>query len=187
MVSAPSRSRRGSLRTQLIVWNVVALALLLAILGVVIRYTVSSFLLLSVNRELEKIDRPMFGGGPRPPGNFSRGGQMFSQGDRGDMPPPMPGVGPGDMGGGMGDPNGPGMPAFTNNDRNNRSGRRGANGFNGFKGGDKNGPRPPWGDDMYHPRHFDLKGKPLMPLAITRSGTPKASRLPRRGRRTTPR
>jgi len=46
--------RRGSLRTQLIVWNILAFALLLAVLGAVIRQTVHSFLMTSVNSELER-------------------------------------------------------------------------------------------------------------------------------------
>lgn len=46
-------ARHNSLRTQLILGNIVALALLLALLGFVIRYTVSSFLLSSIDRQLE--------------------------------------------------------------------------------------------------------------------------------------
>jgi signal transduction histidine kinase len=46
--------RRGALRTQLIVWNILALTLLLGVLGTVIRQTVHSFLISSVNSELER-------------------------------------------------------------------------------------------------------------------------------------
>jgi len=46
--------RKGSLRTQLIVWNILALTLLLGVLGTVIRQTVQSFLMTSVNSELER-------------------------------------------------------------------------------------------------------------------------------------
>ena len=46
--------RRGSLRTQLIVWNILALTVLLGVLGAVIRQTVHSFLMTSVNSELER-------------------------------------------------------------------------------------------------------------------------------------
>jgi signal transduction histidine kinase len=78
--STSSARRGGSLRTQLIAWNIAALAVLLGTLGVVVRYTVSSFLMASVNRELERMERlppPPFrdrgrGGGP-PFGDF-RGG-----------------------------------------------------------------------------------------------------------------
>jgi signal transduction histidine kinase len=94
--------KRGSLRTQLIGWNIAALALLLCVLGVIIRYTVISSLQLSVERTLENRMRsfalpPMmrggrgfgmrFGGGPRdaersfgrPPGGEPRwqGGSSY--------------------------------------------------------------------------------------------------------------
>ncbi len=93
--------RRGSLRTQLIVWNIVALAILLGIMGVVTRYTVSSYMLASIERELEsrarrmpppprdfppdrdRRDEPFFGGGGR--------GERDERGRRGEprRPPPM--------------------------------------------------------------------------------------------------
>ena len=67
-------SRRGSLRTQLIVWNILALTVLLGILGTVIRQTVHSFLMTSVNSELERqaqrvrLPPPRRERGPRPDG-----------------------------------------------------------------------------------------------------------------------
>ncbi len=61
--------KRGSLRTQLIAWNIVALALLLGLLGIVVRYTVSSYLMISVKDELEKMQR-------RPPPQLQRDGRQ---------------------------------------------------------------------------------------------------------------
>ena len=65
--------RRGSLRTQLIVWNILALTVLLGILGTVLnRQTVHSFLMASVNSELERqaqrvrLPPPRRERGPRP-------------------------------------------------------------------------------------------------------------------------
>lgn len=83
--------RRQSVRTQLIVWNILALTLLLGILGGVVHYTVLSFLMDSVDRELDKrvqhvVDMPE--PPPRPPGDF--GGR--------DRPPFMNDGSP-DMGG----------------------------------------------------------------------------------------
>ncbi len=55
---------RRSLRTQLVLWNVLALALLFAALGVVVRYAVQSTILASVDRELERRTGPPGGGPP---------------------------------------------------------------------------------------------------------------------------
>jgi signal transduction histidine kinase len=116
--------RRGSLRTQLIAWNILALALLLGMLGVVIRYTVRSFLTASVNRELDR--------------------QVAH------MPPPPPD--------GRFLPVGPpaGRPFFAPADAPR------------FVGAgtlwDRRGPRLLRDDNPYHPRHFDLQGRALMPF-----------------------
>ncbi|MBC8103660.1 MAG: hypothetical protein H7Z41_13875, partial [Cytophagales bacterium] len=66
-----------SLRTQLIFWNVLALAILLAGLGLVIRYTVVATMISSVDRELDSRTRrgPRDGPGRPPPpldGRFRR-------------------------------------------------------------------------------------------------------------------
>ena len=64
----------GSLRIQLIAWNVLALTVLLAVLGTVIRQTVHSFLMASVNGELQRqvqrvrLPPPRPDRGPRPDG-----------------------------------------------------------------------------------------------------------------------
>lgn len=80
---ASTGRRRWSLRTQLIAWNIVALALLLGVLGLVIRYTVSSFLMASVNRELERLTQF---GPPRPP--LGRPGFFRANGPPDGPPPP---------------------------------------------------------------------------------------------------
>ena len=55
LASSPAPAgRRGSLRRQLIAWNILALALLLGALGVVIRYTARNFLMDSVDGQLER-------------------------------------------------------------------------------------------------------------------------------------
>lgn len=59
---------RGSLRTQLVAWNILALALLLAALGLIIRYTVQTTIMASVDRELNDRVRQFFEHGPPPPG-----------------------------------------------------------------------------------------------------------------------
>ncbi len=76
-----------SLRTQLIFWNVFALAILLGGLGLIIRYTVITTMLASVDRELDARTR---GGGPRPgpPGERLRGGPFGApRGQRPGGPP----------------------------------------------------------------------------------------------------
>ena len=81
--------RRRSVRTQLVWWNIVALALLLGALGVVVRTLVRSTILASVDRELEGRTRPMMDrwrGGP-PPGPPP--GQIPGE-PPGEFPPPRP-------------------------------------------------------------------------------------------------
>ncbi len=60
-------SRRGSLRTQLIAWNIAILALLLGGLGLVIRGAVYAAMLASIDRDLEERLRH-FHEPPPPPG-----------------------------------------------------------------------------------------------------------------------
>jgi signal transduction histidine kinase len=89
---------RGSIRTQLIVWNVVALSILLLVLGIVVRLTVESYMTRSIDAELEnrvKLMRPplmrmdaMRHPDSFPPPNNFAGGLPF-----GDIPlnaPPTP-------------------------------------------------------------------------------------------------
>ncbi len=78
--------RKHSVRTQLILWNIVALAILLGILGGVIHYTVESFLIDSVDRELDRRlqrvgDHPDPPPGPHPDG-FQGVGQPPFMDDR---------------------------------------------------------------------------------------------------------
>lgn len=86
-------TRRGSLRRQLIVGNVLALALLLGALGVVIRYTVRSFLTASVDGDLNRRLRFV----PPPPRgkNLPPGGALA----RSPRDGPPPGDRPPDRGG----------------------------------------------------------------------------------------
>jgi len=58
---------RRSLRTQLVFWNICALALLLGALGLVVRYTVASTIVASVNRDLDSRTRHFGEEGPAPP------------------------------------------------------------------------------------------------------------------------
>jgi len=69
--------RRQSVRTQLVWWNILALALLLGVLGVVVRTLVRSTIMASVDRELDGRTRPFLDrreehrggpGGPPPEG-----------------------------------------------------------------------------------------------------------------------
>lgn len=89
---------RRSVRTQLIVWNVVALALLLGVLGVIVRYAVAGILMAQVDRDLAVRARrfgpppgqpgppppPPQDGGPRPP----EGQPPPPSPPNGDAPPP---------------------------------------------------------------------------------------------------
>lgn len=78
---------RRSLRTQLVFWNICALALLLGALGLVIRYTVASTILASVDRSLDGRTRRFGEDGsppPPPPGAFPRPRRFGrNDGDRG--------------------------------------------------------------------------------------------------------
>lgn len=131
--------RRRSVRTQLVWWNIVALALLLGALGVVVRYLVGSTMLASVDRELDMRSRlPGGGPGPMPPGQ---------------RPPPER------FGGRPPDDNhGP-----HDNPRPYDSHR--PHGFGGPLGGFPwRGGRRDWaGNNPYHPRVFDLSGHSLSP------------------------
>lgn len=91
-IAAPV-ARRGSLRTQLIAWNVCALALLLGVLGVAVRYSVLTAIMTSVDHDLSaRAMRPEGRGGPPPPGPGGALGPPQRMGGMGDRPlPPFPG------------------------------------------------------------------------------------------------
>lgn len=132
--------KRGSLRTQLIGWNIAALALLLCVLGVIIRYTVISSLQLSVERTLESRMRSF----PLPP--MMRGGRGFG----------MRFGGPRDAERSFGRPSG-GEPRW-----------QGGGGFGGFApfGGhlfQPGGDLPKLVDSASDPRHLGLTGDPMGP------------------------
>jgi signal transduction histidine kinase len=120
----PTRGR--SLRTQLVAWNILTLALLLAILGGIVRYTVQKTIMLSVDHDLERQAGPP-GGGPPP---------------HAPAPPPANGANGPDMPGGPPDDGPPGADAPPIR-------------FQRADGGGPNDNRNP-----YHPRMFDLQGKP---------------------------
>ncbi|HEY3268681.1 MAG TPA: ATP-binding protein [Armatimonadota bacterium] len=86
--------RWGSLRAQLMLWNILALTVMLVIMGVVVRYTVRAWLMASVDRELAERARRI-------------AGQTLRNGQPGRPPepglPPRPPVPPG----GEGLPDGP--------------------------------------------------------------------------------
>jgi signal transduction histidine kinase len=88
-----ARFRRDSLRTQLILWNVVALSLLLGAFAIVSRYVMLTFMMQSVDRELDRgiamFRRPPRGG-PRGPGGGPEREPPEEQAGRGG-----PGEGPG--------------------------------------------------------------------------------------------
>lgn len=142
--------KRGSLRTQLIGWNIAALATLLCVLGIVIRYTIVS----SLNRSVERTLESRIGSLRLPPrmrGGF--GGGFAGGGDRRGMHPGPPGAGPPwddrRFGGGPGPGGGP----------------------QGFGGPPAPGEGPPDGkffrtrtpppDSPADPRHFDTTGRPF--------------------------
>ena len=86
MIAVPPRAaaprRRQSVRTQLVWWNILALALLLGALGVVVRTLVHSTIMASVDRELYGRTRPMMemlgrrrGGSNQGPPRGGRGGE----------------------------------------------------------------------------------------------------------------
>ena len=81
--------RMESLRTRLIFWNVLTLALLLGILGLVTRSIVLSSLMASVDRELDVRTRPAGPTGRRPPRN--EGNPDRSPRDHPQFAPQQPG------------------------------------------------------------------------------------------------
>lgn len=89
-------SRRQSIRTQLVLWNVLALALLLGVLGSIVRVAVRNTIMASVDGELERRTGPMAHGPPRdgpPPPEGRFGGPLEGRrrpdgGGPPDGPPP---------------------------------------------------------------------------------------------------
>ena len=89
MTQAPGQDMGGnqagrgrSLRTQLVAWNILALALLLGVLGGIVRYTVQKTIMASVDRELDRQSHPP---GEHGPGGPPPSGPPQSQHDE---PPP---------------------------------------------------------------------------------------------------
>lgn len=78
--------RWESLRTRLIFWNVLTLALLLGVLGLVVRAIVLRSMMASVDRELDVRTMPRGPAGPRPP----RNGPGRPDGPPGYKAPPEP-------------------------------------------------------------------------------------------------
>jgi signal transduction histidine kinase len=157
--------RRQSIRTQLILWNILTLSLLLGVLGVITRFSVQSFMIASVDHELDMRVRPMVH--PRPP-----------------MPgPPFDGFG------GMNPfPGGPPPQGFMHPPDDGHPEPPGAHGFDsvpfmhppdgGHPPDDDHPPPPPPDRSLYRPRRFDLKGQsldrdgqhtPWDPKALTRA------------------
>lgn len=125
---------RGSIRTQLIVWNVAALAALLLVLGLLVRSVVFSSMMASVDRDLEQRTRQFVLG--RPPGGPPRGGDFLHGGDFGPpdgFRPRFP-----DGGDARFSPDGPPPPRDEDAHRG-----------------------PPHDADPYRPRRYDLTGKPM--------------------------
>ncbi len=154
----PARWKRslGSLRTQLILWNVIALSLMLGGLGVVCRYAILQFLMQSVNHELE------------------RGIDMFTRPPRSKHAPPP--ARPGEETGGrppFGEENREGPPheheleagppgEHTPPDNLTENGVTGSRSDRpppaDFHGGDHHGPGPPDSSNPYRPHHYEQNG-----------------------------
>lgn len=132
--------RRQSLRTQLIAWNVLTLAVLFAVFGGIIQFTVRSFMMASVERELAHRVQRLMGPPPvRPPGPPHRG----------ENDDPLPPVGEEER-------SGPGEPDDRPEPRNEPP--RPAPLPAGTE-------RPPAPDenDPYRPQRYDLSGQPFGP------------------------
>lgn len=153
-------NRKKSLRTQLIAWNILTLAILFVALGAVIHYTVRSFMIASVNNELRRRVQQMAGSHPPPPRPREEGrleGQRLEgQGSPDDRPhdqPPME----------QNDPPPPDAPPGPNEQDRPRDAH------------EPNGPGGPHdqrnspaiaADNRYRPQRFGLDGKPYGPLDV---------------------
>jgi two-component system OmpR family sensor kinase len=86
------RVPRQSLRTQLVLWNALALVFLLGILGLALRYTVAAGMLASVDHELDARSQPLLHHMPPKfdPNHRWRGFEMRPP-PPGEMPPPRDG------------------------------------------------------------------------------------------------
>ena len=87
--------RRQSVRTQLVWWNIVALALLLGALGIVVRTLVGSTIMASVDRGLEARTRPIMASEDRGRGGQPPGPPPGAAGQQPDQRPPQEGRGVG--------------------------------------------------------------------------------------------
>jgi signal transduction histidine kinase len=191
MEPTPARSRfarllrPGSVRTQLIAVNVVALSLLLSALGFTVRYSVKRLMMQSIDRELSHRGHgpgghggqhnPHDGGGNGDIRNRTNGaagqantpdnvrdnawpGGQPGGGDGSQNPPP-----PNQSGDGQQEDHGP-APGPDNSDQPDTAG--GANGGRDNRGGRRPGP-PPQDEGPYRPALFGLDGKSLDPHGRT--------------------
>lgn len=142
-------AQRGSLRIQLIVWNILALTVLLAVLGAVIRQTVRSFLMASVNNELQRQvrlirlppprhERGLRPDGPEEPPAFKRLMLFLHKSRYDELQSPPPG------------------PPHDHDEEERFPGPRNFGG--------RLGPPPlPWETGPYRPHLFDLQGQSIVP------------------------
>lgn len=153
----PARWKRslGSLRTQLILWNVIALSLMLGGLGVVCRYAILQFLMQSVNHELERgIDvftrppRSKHAPPPAPPGEEPGRRPPFGEEHR-EVPPHEHGP----------EADNPGEYNSPDNlPENGVAGSRSDRPPVDFHDGDHHGHGPPDMSNPYRPHHYEQNG-----------------------------
>ncbi len=155
--------RWDSLRTRLIFWNVLTLALLLGVLGLVTRTIVLRSMMASIDRELDMRTQPLGRAAPRPPRNGfdpnrpprDNAADDPQQPDRQQGPPRRDGASPE----GPPDDNGPGDPQQADGPRNGpaRPGDllQGTESLNRL--GRPQGQRPD-ARNPYRPVHFDAQG-----------------------------
>ena len=144
----------GSLRTHLIVWNIVALSLLVGGLGMVCRYAIQKFLIQSIDHDLENsigmyIHPPLKHGEPH-------GSPDGKSGDR-----PEPGPKQGDDEGGEHGPGPRGREEHSPGEgppEEHGPGRHHFGPPGGFHGG-KHGPGPPEENSEFRPHQFNSKGE----------------------------
>lgn len=137
----------GSVRTQLVAWNSIALLLLLSIMGLVVRYSVKALMTRSISNELAHRVHMLEGPGPPPPHqDFGPPPGAFAGGDP-NAPPHGMGPGPEREGQGPGFPGEGPMPP-----------QEGPMGPHHGPGGHP----PPHDDGPYPALAFTLDGKALM-------------------------
>src|SRR5258708_1514338 len=153
-IPAKLQRSKGSLRTQLILWNVVSLSLLLGSLGIASRFAILSFMMQSVDRELEhnveRFERPPPIGPPRISGGRFR----------------PPGLGPGEGPGPGERPGQEAMMAHGERPRPDQAPQRGIQIYGngpgpggGPPGEGRRPPRPPDANDPFRPHVFNASGQ----------------------------